>query len=111
MSDAIRVVDTHAHIISSDPSRFPYAPLGGALPEWPAERFVDAEKLLGRMEKAGVDRAVLVQYSSAHGYDNRYVLATAQQHPDRFVAVCTLDGLRPEAPEQLSECVRRGAVG
>ena len=111
MSDSIRVVDTHAHIISSDPSRFPHAPLSGALPDWPAERFVDAEKLLGRMQTAGVDRAVLVQYSSAHGYDNRYVLATASQHPDRFVAVCTLDGLQPEAPEQLTECVRQGAAG
>jgi L-fuconolactonase len=111
MSDSIRVVDTHAHIISSDSSQFPHAPLSGALPDWPADRFVDADKLLSRMEQAGVDRAVLVQYSSAHGYDNRYVLATAQQHPDRFVAVCTLDGLRPDAPERLTECVQQGAGG
>jgi L-fuconolactonase len=106
-----RVVDTHAHIISSNPARFQLAPSSGALRDWPAERFVDADRLLGRMQLAGVDRAVLVQYSSAHGYDNRYVLATAQQHPDHFVAVCTLDGRLPEAPEQLSACVRDGAVG
>lgn len=111
MSAAIQVVDTHAHIISSDPDRFPHAPLSGALPDWPAERFVDADKLLQRMDQAAVDRAVLVQYSSAHGYDNRYVLATARQHADRFVAVCTLDGLQPDAPEQLTECVRQGAAG
>ncbi len=111
MSAPIRVVDTHAHIISSDPTRFPHAPLSGALPDWPADRFVDAEKLLERMKRAGVDRAVLVQYSSAHGYDNRYVLATAKQHPDRFVAVCTLDGLQPQAPEQLTDCVKQGAAG
>jgi len=111
VSDSIRVVDTHAHIISSDPARFPHAPLSGALPDWPAERFVDAEKLLARMQQASVDRAVLVQYSSAHGYDNRYVLATAKQHPGRFVAVCTLDGLQPDAPQQLTECVRLGAAG
>src|SRR5579864_1091276 len=111
MSERIRVVDTHAHIISSDPTRFPHAPLSGALPDWPADRFVDADTLLQRMQLAGVDRAVLVQYSSAHGYDNRYVLATASQHPDRFVAVCTLDGLQPDAPELLSECVKSGAAG
>jgi L-fuconolactonase len=105
------VVDAHAHIISSDSSRFPHAPLSGALPDWPAERFVDADKLLHRMETAGVDGAVLVQYSSAHGYDNRYVLATATEHPGRFVAVCTLDGLQPDAPAQLSECVQQGAAG
>lgn len=106
-----RVVDTHAHIISSDPARFPHVPLSGSLPDWPAERFQDAEKLLDRMHVAGVDRAVLVQYSSAHGYDNRYVLAAARQHPDRCVAVCTLDGKLPEAPDQLTAVVREGAAG
>jgi L-fuconolactonase len=110
-SAAPGVVDAHAHIISSDPARFPYAPASGALPDWPAERFVDADTLLRRMHRADVDRAVLVQYSTAHGYDNRYVLATARQHPDRFVAVCTLDGRLPEAPEQLTDCVRAGAAG
>ncbi len=111
VSDRIRAVDTHAHIISSDPARFPHLPLSGSLPDWPVERFVDAEKLLLRMERAGVDRAVLVQYSSAHGYDNRYVLATAQQHADKFVAVCTLDGLQSDASEKLTECVEQGAAG
>jgi L-fuconolactonase len=111
MSSRVRVVDTHAHIISSDPTRFPYAPLSGVLPDWPADRFVDAARLLGRMQQAGVDRAVLVQYSSAHGYDNRYVLAMAQQHPDRFVAVCTVDGLQSDAADLLADCVREGAVG
>jgi predicted TIM-barrel fold metal-dependent hydrolase len=101
------IVDTHAHIISSDAVNFPHV----ASPDWPTERFVDANKLLGRMQTAGVDRAVLVQYSSVHGYDNRYVLATASQYPDRFVAVCTVDGLQPDAPEQLSACVAEGTAG
>ena len=105
------VVDTHAHIISSDPRRFPYSPLSGSLPDWPAERFVNAHTLLRRMDVAGVDRAVLVQYSSAHGYDNRYVLETAKQYPDRFLAVCTLDGLQPDAPDKLTACAREGAAG
>jgi predicted TIM-barrel fold metal-dependent hydrolase len=101
------IVDTHAHIISSDVVNFPHV----ALPDWPAERFVDADKLLRRMQTAGVDRAVLAQYSSVHGYDNRYVLATASRYPDRFVAVCTVDGLQPDAPDRLSACVADGAAG
>ena len=105
------IVDSHAHIISSDPARFPHTPQGGTLPDWPPERFVDADKLLRRMQAAGVDRAVLVQYSTVHGYDNRYVLATARQHPERFVAVCTIDGRREDAPDQLTACVREGASG
>jgi predicted TIM-barrel fold metal-dependent hydrolase len=102
-----QVVDTHAHIISSDPVHFPHV----ALPDWPAGRFVDADKLLQRMQTSGVDRAVLVQYSSVYSYDNRYVLATASHDPARFVAVCTVDGLQPDAPEQLSGCVADGAAG
>jgi L-fuconolactonase len=106
------VVDSHAHIISSDPARFPYAPFSGALPDWLPERAVDAELLLERMALAGVDQAVLVQYSSVHGYDNGYVLDVAQRYPSRFAAVCTLDGRAPGAPDQLTTLVRdHGAAG
>ena len=64
-----------------------------------------------RMANAGVHKAVLVQYSSVHGYDNAYVLDTARSFPDRFVAVCTLDPRLPDAPAQLTECTTRGAAG
>jgi L-fuconolactonase len=111
-SPSVAVVDTHAHIISSDPVRYPFAPQNGQLPEWLDERSVDAELLLSRMSAAGVDKAVLVQYSSAHGFDNAYVLDTAARFPEHFVAVCTIDGRLPEAPDQLTTCVRgRGAAG
>ncbi len=105
------VVDAHAPVISSDPSRYPLAPLSGALPDWMSNRSVAAEQLLERMPGAGVDKAVLVQYSSAHGYDNSYVLDTATAHPDRFVAICTVDGRAPDAAAQLAACVHRGAAG
>jgi L-fuconolactonase len=99
------IVDGHAHIISSDPGRYPHPP------DWPGAPVVDAETLLQRMAAAGVDQAVLVQYSRAHGYDNRYVLDTAAAHPERFVAVCTIDGRQPGAPAQLAACYERGAGG
>jgi L-fuconolactonase len=108
----LSIVDAHAHIMSSDPLRYPYAPLGGHVPDWLPERAVDADQLLERMPRASVDQAVLVQYSSAHGYDNDYVLDTAARYADRFVAVCTLDGLLPEAADQLTVLVaERGASG
>jgi predicted TIM-barrel fold metal-dependent hydrolase len=105
------IVDTHAHIISSDPKRFPYAPLTGSVPRWPVERLIDADRLVANMDHAGVDHAVLVQYSTFHGYDNSYVLDTAQRHPDRFVAVVTLDGRAAAAPQQLTRSVQCGAAG
>jgi predicted TIM-barrel fold metal-dependent hydrolase len=105
------VVDSHAHIISPDPEEFPYAPATGELPAWLPERTVDAQLLLSRMESAGVEQAVLVQYASVHGFDNRYVLDTARRHPERFVAVCTLDGRLPSAPDDLNAVVQQGAAG
>jgi L-fuconolactonase len=98
--------------MSSDPLRYPYAPLGGQVPEWLPERSVDGEQLLERMPRAGVDQAVLVQYSSVHGYDNGYVLDMAERFANRFVAVCTLDGLLPDVADQLTVLVaERGASG
>jgi L-fuconolactonase len=106
------IVDAHAHIVSNDPLRYPYAPLGGQVPEWLSQRSVDAEQLLQHMPRAGVDQAVLVQYSSAHGYANEYVLDSAVRYPDRFVAVCALDGLLPKAADELTVLVQeRGASG
>jgi predicted TIM-barrel fold metal-dependent hydrolase len=93
----LTVIDAHAHIISREQ---------GALPPHTAEHLLDS------MRRAGVSRAVLVQYSAAHGYDNSYVLDTVERHADRFVAVCTLDPRDASAPALLTDYVRgRGAAG
>jgi len=93
----LNVIDAHAHIISREQGRLP--------PHTP-------EHLLECMRRAGVSRAVLVQYSAAHGYDNSYVLDAAERHADRFVAVCTLDPRDTSAATLLTDCVRgRGAAG
>jgi predicted TIM-barrel fold metal-dependent hydrolase len=64
------------------------------------------------MNAAGVERAVLVQYSAAHGYDNQHVLDAAQCWPERFLAVCALDPSDASAAERLTFLVRgRGATG
>jgi L-fuconolactonase len=105
------VIDSHAHVISRDRARYPLAPLGGAAPEWLDERGVDTDELLERMDAAGVSRAVLVQFGAAHGYDNRYVLDSADEHPERLVAVCALDGQNESVAELLSKCLACGAVG
>ncbi|MBV8083274.1 MAG: amidohydrolase [Chloroflexi bacterium] len=109
----MHIVDTHAHIISDDPARYPHAPLSGSLPDWMGtDREIGAGKLLRLMPEAGVNQAVLVQYSSAHGYDNDYVCDTARAHSGTFVAVCTIDPLAPDAPDKLAYWVRdRGAIG
>jgi predicted TIM-barrel fold metal-dependent hydrolase len=63
-------------------------------------RDLPAEEFLNLMSGAGVDRAVLVQAFGAYRYDNRYVAKSAARYPDRFVAVCIIDPMQPDAPEK-----------
>src|SRR5262245_8432865 len=58
------------------------------------------------MDEAGVAQAVLVQASTAHGYDNRYTADSAAAHPARFAWVGTLDALAPDTPDQVTYWVR-----
>jgi predicted TIM-barrel fold metal-dependent hydrolase len=63
-------------------------------------------------DAAGVERAILVQAFGAYRYDNRYVADVAAAYPERFVAVCIVDALRPDAPEMLDFWVKeRGIKG
>jgi predicted TIM-barrel fold metal-dependent hydrolase len=66
---------------------------------------------MASMDAAGVDKAVLVQYASVHGYDCRYVLDTVARWPRRFVAVCAVDTRGDAGVEQMAEAVRHGAAG
>jgi predicted TIM-barrel fold metal-dependent hydrolase len=63
------------------------------------------------MDGSGVDQGVLVQYASVHGYDCRYVIDTARANPGRFVAVCAIDPVADDAPEQMTHWVAEGAAG
>lgn len=106
------IIDIHPHIIAADHARYPLAPVGGKLSDWAAHRPVTCEQLLAAMDEAGVAQAVLVQASTAHGYDNRYTADSAAAHPARFAWVGCLDALAPDAPDQLTYWVReRGMAG
>jgi L-fuconolactonase len=106
------IVDIHPHVVAADHARYPLAPVEGGLSEWARERPVTCEELLAAMDAAGVDQAVLVQPSTAHGFDNRYTADSAAAHPDRLGWVGTLDALAAETPDQLTYWVReRGMAG
>ncbi|NKQ53170.1 amidohydrolase [Amycolatopsis sp. K13G38] len=96
------IIDTHCHIISDDLARYPRAPIGGKQSGWATTRPVTAEGMAGRMDEAGIAQAVLVQATTAYGYDNSYVLDSRARRPDRFVAVGTVDPLRPDAADNLA---------
>lgn len=59
------------------------------------------EELLGEMDAAGVDRALLVS-PTWEGYRNDYVLEAAARHPDRLGAIVRFDLSRKDADEVRS---------
>lgn len=104
------IIDTHCHVISDDMARYPRAPLGGKQSGWATTRPVTAEGMAERMDAAGISRAVLVQATTAYGYDNSYVTDSVAARPDRFVAVGTVDPLRADAADQLAASCGDGGL-
>ncbi|WP_330309570.1 MULTISPECIES: amidohydrolase family protein [unclassified Streptomyces] len=104
------IVDTHCHIISEDRVGYPWSPIGGKPSAWAASRPVTAEGMAARMDEAGVRQAVLVQATTAYGYDNSYVLDSRRRRPDRFLAVGTFDPLAPDAASRLAAAVGDGGL-
>ena len=105
------IVDSHCHIIAPDTEAYPRNPLGGKQSGWASTRPVTAEGLLERMDAAGIAQAVLVQATTAYGYDNSYVLDSAQRWPDRFAVVGTFDPISDDAPQRLAASVSAGLRG
>lgn len=95
------IIDTHCHVVSDDVVSYPRAPLGGKQSGWATTRPVTADGMAERMDAAGISRSVLVQATTAYGYDNSYVRDSAAARPDRFIAVGTVDPLRPDAADEL----------
>lgn len=104
------VVDAHCHIISEDRTAYPQAPIGGKQSTWAATRPVTAEGMVSRMDATGIDQAVLVQATTNYGYDNSYVIDSCRRWPGRFVAVGTVDPLRPDAAVSLKAAVGDGGL-
>jgi predicted TIM-barrel fold metal-dependent hydrolase len=96
-----QIVDTHPHVISPDTQRYPLQPVGGVQSSWSQAHSVTHEELIAAMDDAGVDKAVVVQASTAYGYDNSYLADSVAAHPDRFTGVFAVDVLAPDAIEKI----------
>ncbi len=101
------VVDSHLHVWSDDPDRFPWRPLPGfGAPTIPGS----LDLLLQLQAESGVDKAVLVQPSN-YGYDHSYLLDCCHRYPDRLAAVCLVDPEDPASPQTLERLVREEGFG
>jgi predicted TIM-barrel fold metal-dependent hydrolase len=104
--------DTHAHVLSDDPVRYPYSALRGGVKPPVSPMVFTVEQLVAAMDAGGVARACLVQRATLYGYDNSYALDAAARFPGRFAPVVVLDAQDPAAPAELRRLVgERGAAG
>ena len=104
-------IDIHPHIISTDRTRYPRAPLGGRQSAWSETRPVSVEQLIAAMDQAGVQKAAIVQASTCYGHDKSYVTDAVAAHPDRFTGVFSVDVLAPDARERMRHWMDRRLTG
>jgi predicted TIM-barrel fold metal-dependent hydrolase len=99
--------DTHAHIMSADPVRYPPSAEGrsSTTPPYPVEQ------LLVDMHSSGVTHACAVQRYHYYFVDNSYVLDASRPHPQSLCPVVMLDGLDTKAPAQLRAIAKRRQLG
>jgi L-fuconolactonase len=93
----VRIVDSQVHVWGADTPDRPWPARGRAHRDNP----LGAEELLGEMDAAGVERAVIVP-PSWEGDRNDLALAAARAHPDRFAVMGRLDAEAPGAAELVA---------
>ena len=106
------MLDSHAHVVSDDLTRYPAAPAGETLKPGDLDDPMTIERLVGDMDASGVERAILVQRGSIYGFDNRYVCDSAKRFPDRLAAVCSIDATAEDGAASVRRWVGdHGAAG
>ena len=105
------IIDTHTHVIATDTKKYPLAPLFGKQSTWSAEHPLDYPDMVKANVAAGVDKAVLVQASSAYAFDNSYTADSVAAHPERFTGVFSVDVVAPDAPAKMKHWMSKGLTG
>lgn len=105
------LIDTHCHVIATDTKRYPLKPLFGKQSDWSAEHPLDYADMVKADIAAGVDKAVLVQASSAYGSDNTYVADAVAAHPGRFTGVFSIDVVAPDAVQKMKHWMGKSLTG
>jgi L-fuconolactonase len=105
------LIDTHTHVIATDTTKYPLAPLFGRQSAWSAEHPLDYPDLVKANDQVKVDKAVLVQASSAYAFDNSYVADAVAAHPERYTGVFSVDVVAPDAVEKMKHWMGKGLTG
>jgi predicted TIM-barrel fold metal-dependent hydrolase len=105
------IIDTHTHVIATDTKNYPLAPLFGKQSTWSAEHPLDYPDMVKANIEAGIDKAVLVQASSAYAFDNSYTADSVAAHPERFTGVFSVDVVAPDATAKMKHWMGKGLTG
>ena len=102
-------IDAHAHIWTRDVSRYPLKE-GATLADLTPASFTAAE-LLATAKPLGVNRVVLIGHTQFYGFDNRYLLDAADEHPGVFKVVAIIDDRQAAPDTQMRSLLRRNVTG
>ncbi len=126
-----RIYDSHAHLISDDPVRYPRNPMrsdgasapnspfgpgtigkpGGMHGPDPINEKPTAEQMHAWMAEENVVGIAAVQKGMIYGTDNSYIVDAADAFPDEMRAIIIVDPQAPETPQMVRDYVERGIVG
>lgn len=99
VGDTPPMIDTHMHVWSGDPQRFPLVNPYHAHSK-PPKNAGTVEMLLKEMDEFGVTQCVLVQVIY-HGWDNLYVAHCLKEHPQKFRVQGLIDPTDPHVADKL----------
>jgi len=102
----VRVVDTHAHIYSTDTAKYPRR----EKPLVPPEGTGTVEHMIRETRANGVSNVVLIQTLTHYHFDNRATCDIATDQRGWTTAVVTLDPLDASSPSKLAELVAKRNV-
>jgi predicted TIM-barrel fold metal-dependent hydrolase len=95
------LIDTHVHLFSDDPARFPLSGASYKPPPYPVEQFVKFAK------EAGIDHAVIV-HPEPYQDDHRYLEYCFSREPSKgfFKGTCLFDPIDPRTPQRMQALMK-----
>jgi predicted TIM-barrel fold metal-dependent hydrolase len=95
------LIETHVHLFSDDPARFPLSSASYKPPPFPVEQFV---KFAG---EAGIDHAVIV-HPEPYQDDHRYLEYCFSREPAKgfFKGTCLFDPIDAKTPQRMQALVK-----
>lgn len=96
------LIETHVHLFSADPARFPFSPLSYKPKPLPVEEYVKFAVA------AKIDHAIAVQ-PEPYQNDHRYLEYCFTHEPFKgfFKGTCLFDPIDPRTPQHMRDLMRR----